>query len=95
MTPASTDALDLALIGNCQVAALVDRLGNVVWACLPRPDGDPVFCALLKAEGPRSREGVFAVELRDLADARSEYVRNTAVLETTLTDKIGSASWRA
>ncbi len=91
MTPATTDALDLALIGNCQVAALVDRLGNIVWACLPRPDGDPVFCALLKRDGARSREGVFAVELRDLVDAQSGYLRNTAVLQTTLTDAHGNA----
>jgi len=33
--------LDLAVIGNCQVAALVDPLGAIVWMCLSRPDGTP------------------------------------------------------
>ena len=89
MSLAESDGLDLALIGNCQVAVLVDRLGNIVWACLPRPDGDPVFCALLKRDGARSPDGVFAIDLRDLVNARSAYLRNTAVLETTLADAHG------
>ena len=40
---------DLGLIGNCQIAALVDRRGAVVWACLPRFDSPPLFAALLDA----------------------------------------------
>src|SRR5258707_14097243 len=39
--------LDLGLIGNCSVSALIDRQGQIVWCCLPRFDGDPVFHALL------------------------------------------------
>ena len=38
--------LDLGVIGNSEVAALIDTEGTIVWACLPRLDGDPVFCAL-------------------------------------------------
>jgi len=83
--------LDLALIGNCQIAALVDTVGRIVWACLPRPDADPVFCALLQREGGRSKSGVFAVDLRGLADTRSAYERNTAILETTLSDADGNS----
>ena len=40
-------SLDLALIGNCAISALVDREARVVWCCMPRFDGDPVFHALL------------------------------------------------
>jgi len=40
---------ELGLIGNCQIAALVDRRGAVVWACLPRFDSPPLFGALLDA----------------------------------------------
>ena len=83
--------LDLAVIGNCQVAALVDDRGRIVWACLPRPDADPVFCALLRREGGDSVSGVFAVDLRDMADSKRAYVRNTAIVETTLTDAQGNA----
>ena len=41
---------DLALIGNCQFSALVERDGAIVWCCLPRFDSEPVFAALLDDE---------------------------------------------
>jgi GH15 family glucan-1,4-alpha-glucosidase len=82
--------LDLAVIGNCQVAALIDRQGRIVWMCLPKPDADPVFCALLRGEGGDSVSGVFAVDLRDLARAERSYVRNTAIVETMLSDAHGN-----
>ncbi len=40
-------SLNLWPIGNCQVSALVDEMASLVWACQPRVDGDPLFCALL------------------------------------------------
>jgi len=43
-------SLDLALIGNCQYGALLDRRGSVVWACFPRFDSPSVFGALLDHE---------------------------------------------
>ena len=43
--------LDLAIIGNCQTAALVDPRGRIVWSCYPGFDGDPVFCDLLGGNG--------------------------------------------
>ena len=39
--------LDLAVIGNGRTAALVEPSGRIVWWCMPRYDGDPVFCRLL------------------------------------------------
>ena len=45
--PGAEPNLDLALIGNCAIGALVDRRGAIVWCCMPRFDGDPVFHALL------------------------------------------------
>ena len=83
--------LDLAVIGNCEVSALVDDLGRIVWMCLPRPDGDPVFSALLTAEGGASAAGVFAVEMVDFASAEQSYRRNTAVVETILHDNHGGS----
>ncbi len=83
--------LDLAVIGNCQVAALIDTQGRIVWACLPKPDADPVFCALLRRDGGDSVSGVFAIDLQDMAQAKSSYLRNTAIVETTLTDKTGNS----
>ena len=83
--------LDLAVIGNCQVAALIDRRGRIVWMCLPKPDADPVFCALLRREGGDSVSGVFAVDLQNMTEANRQYVRNTAIVETTLTDVRGNS----
>jgi hypothetical protein len=81
----------LAAIGNCQVAALLDDHANILWLCLPQPDGDPVFNGLLQPDLGRSSQGVFAIELADPATAHQQYVRNTAILETVLTATDGSA----
>jgi hypothetical protein len=35
--------LDLALIGNCRIAALV-VVGRIVWWCFPAFDSNPIFC---------------------------------------------------
>ncbi len=81
--------LELAVIGNCQVAALVDQLGRMIWACLPRPDADPVLCALLSKELGDSPDGVFSVTLKDQRSSTQGYVRNTAILETRVFDADG------
>jgi GH15 family glucan-1,4-alpha-glucosidase len=81
--------VNYGVIGNCQVAALIDEQARLVWACLPRPDGDPVFSALLQKEGGDSRTGVFAVDLVDLTRSEQQYMRNSAILETRLYDSHG------
>lgn len=59
------NSLDLALVGNCQVAALIDSAAEIVWYCLPRFDGDPVFCSLLQEHETGSGKGYCAIELVD------------------------------
>lgn len=81
-------SLDVAAIGNGRVAALVDQSARIVWWCFPRLDGDPIFCRLLS--GP-DEKGFTDVVLDGLAEARSGYVRNTGILETTLVASNGSA----
>jgi GH15 family glucan-1,4-alpha-glucosidase len=85
-----TSSLELGVIGNCQVGALVDRRGRYVWACLPRLDGDPVFCSLLRDDPTSDEQGFFAVELRGDVRAEQAYERNTAILVTTLTNNEGA-----
>ena len=58
-------SLALAVVGNCEVAGLLDTRGRIVWACLPRPDSDPIFCSLLDARGGDAERGVFAIELAE------------------------------
>ena len=80
--------LDLALIGNCTVGALVNAQANITWGCFPRFDGDPVFCALLKDSDDY---GFFAVELSDCERTEQHYLENTAILLTRLYDRNGGA----
>ena len=79
-------SLDLALIGNCTVGALLDGRGRLVWGCFPRFDGDPVFCSLLD---DTLDYGFFDIELIDFEKAEQTYVENTAILRTRLYDTRG------
>ncbi|MBI5446038.1 MAG: glycoside hydrolase family 15 protein, partial [Deltaproteobacteria bacterium] len=81
-----THSLDLALIGNCQIGALVDGQGEIVWCCLPRFDGDPTFCSLLQEHAAGEGHGYCVVELVDQVGAQQSYLPNSAVLVTRLTD---------
>jgi GH15 family glucan-1,4-alpha-glucosidase len=80
--------LDLAVIGNGRTAALVEPTGRIVWWCLPRYDGDPVFCRLLAG---KEDKGFTDVVLDGQIGARSEYLRNTATVVTDLMDDNGGA----
>ena len=80
--------LDLAVIGNGRTAALLDPSSRVVWWCLPRYDGDPVFCRLLAGNEDKGFTDVF---LDGQVGIRSDYVRNTAIVVTELIDNNGSA----
>ena len=81
--------LDLGVIGNCQIGALVDPTGRIVWACFPGFDGDPTFCSLLGGDDPEA--GFTDVLLEGHTRTERRYVTNTAVLETTLVAEDGSA----
>jgi GH15 family glucan-1,4-alpha-glucosidase len=82
-------SLDLALIGNGRIGALLDGNATIVWACFPRFDGDPVFCALLDTTPPRDARGLWAIELVDGAESTQAYLDNSAVVATRLTDRAG------
>ena len=83
--------LDLGVIGNCQVAGLIDRLGRLVWACLPRFDSDALFCSLLKQRSTEDDYGYTSVDLIDFSYSEQHYIINTAILVTRLYDKRGGA----
>jgi len=84
--------LNLALIGNSTIGALVDPVGGIVWACMPRFDSTPVFDSILRNE-PKNVDprGVFRIELLDFSHAQQSYEKNTAVLKTRLTARDGAA----
>lgn len=82
--------LELWPIGNCQVSALIDEAGAIVWGCVPRVDGDPTFCALLRG-GKGQDAGTWRFELENQVAVTQRYLRNTPVLVTRLEDANGGA----
>jgi len=86
---ARRQSLDLGAIGNCAIAALIDRAARMVWCCYPRIDSDTVFDDLINRSEDIA-QGIFAVELEHLAECTQAYQRNTAILRTVLTDKAGA-----
>ncbi|NTV10017.1 MAG: glycoside hydrolase family 15 protein [Zoogloea sp.] len=83
------NSLDLGLIGNGTIGALVDPLGEIVWACLPRFDSDPLFCSLLRHGHGEADFGFHAVKLIDFTHAEQAYQDNSAILVTKLFDLHG------
>ena len=84
-------SLDLGIVGNSNVSALVTAAGEICWTCLPRVDGDPVFCSLLREGRNEKDHGFLAVELEGLARTEQAYLPHTAVLVTRLFDASGGA----
>lgn len=80
--------LDLAIIGNGRTAALIEPGSRITWWCFPRFDSNPVFSRLLAGD---EEKGFTDVVLTDLADVKSDYLRNTPIVVTTLTDSKGNA----
>jgi len=92
MSTTHKSTLDLAIIGNCSNAALIDKQGCIVWACLPHIDGDPVFSALVNDfKGAEEDWGFWDFDLVDLDKSEQFYIENTAVLVTRLYDTHGNA----
>ncbi|WP_375203605.1 glycoside hydrolase family 15 protein [Hyphococcus sp.] len=77
--------LDLGIVGNGTIAALIDKEGSVVWMCLPRLDGEPVLNKLVGGDG------AFDIKISGQCKTRQRYLKNTAVIETILEADDGSA----
>ena len=82
-------SLDLALVGNGAIGALIDAQGTVVWCSFPRFDGDPVFGSLLADDSQRERAGIFAIELVGTVRIEQHYKPDTPILITRCYDKKG------
>ncbi len=81
-----TVSLSLAMIGNGSISALIDPGGRVVWCCLPRFDGDPVFHALVDSAKGMGRDGTMAIDLEGATRCEQSYDPNTAIVRTRLFD---------
>jgi len=85
-----TPTLDLWPIGNCQVSGLIDREAKLVWGCVPRVDGSPVFSSLLSDASAADAQGFWSIELENGAATEQAYLRNTPILVTRHGDASGS-----
>ncbi len=81
-------SLDVSMIGNSSYAALINPRGRVVWACMPRFDGNPVFCDLLE---PEQEIGFYDIEIEGFLRSEQTYRANSAIVETCLFAEGGAA----
>ncbi|HET7662574.1 MAG TPA: glycoside hydrolase family 15 protein [Rhodanobacteraceae bacterium] len=87
MPDSAINRLELGVIGNCTLAALVDQQARINWCGFPHFDGDPGFCSLLE---PHLEGGDWSFELEDFDRSEQHYLANTAILVTRLYDRHGS-----
>jgi GH15 family glucan-1,4-alpha-glucosidase len=88
--------LDLAVIGNCIFSALIDKQARIVWSCMPRFDGEPVFSSLLgggdsATSWDEAIEGSFDIAIENFDHSEQRYLKNSAIVETILYDTNGAA----
>lgn len=77
---------DLALLSNCQSAALVDGHGVIRWLCWPRFDSPPLFSDLLDPCG-----GLWQLGPEGPSDSSRQYLTGSLVLRTTFRTATGRA----
>jgi len=88
-SPPPAASLELALVGNCTIGALLEGGGRVVWCCMPRFDSTPVFDALLRSRGGLPLQGTMAVQLEGQVRSEQAYDPGTAIVRTRLWDAQG------
>jgi GH15 family glucan-1,4-alpha-glucosidase len=82
-------SLNLGLIGNCSISALIDAQARLVWGCMPRFDSAPVFHALIDSANGIGEDGSFQIVLEGCERSEQAYDENTAILRTRLFDAQG------
>ena len=85
----SNVGLDFAPVGNGRIACLIDRRARINWLCFPKFDGNPVFSNLLAGN---EEKGFCEISFGSGATYQTQYLRNTAVLETIITDANGNSA---
>ncbi|MBC7562031.1 MAG: glycoside hydrolase family 15 protein [Gemmatimonadaceae bacterium] len=83
------NSLELALVGNGTISALITSDADITWACFPRFDGDPAFCSLLTGSDAPDGLGHFGIELLGMTHSEQTFIENTPVLVTRLFDATG------
>ncbi|MFN7102359.1 MAG: glycoside hydrolase family 15 protein [Pseudorhizobium sp.] len=80
---------DYAIIGDCETAALVSRMGSIDWLCFPRFDSAACFASLLGTD----ENGHWSITPREpIIEVSRAYVEDTLVLETQFVTASGRAA---
>src|ERR1700691_1796664 len=82
-----TGRVDLAVVGNGRIAALLNSHGQMVWWCFPRFDSDPVFSRLVAGD---EEKGFCDILLDPQDQTESSYERKRACVFTLLTAEDGA-----
>jgi len=83
--------LNLAVIGNCAINSLIDEHASIVFGCWSQADGDPLFSSLLQDDTTHNDSvASFDIKLKKQASIEQNYIDNTAILRTILTDTDGN-----
>ena len=85
-------SLDLALVGNGTIGALVSSEGEVVWMCAPRFDGDPIFTSLLRGSAQPEYDGAFVIEMMNAVRVEQQYIADTPILVSRFVDAEGACA---
>lgn len=75
---------DLGVIGDRRTAAVLDRMGRILWYCPCRFDGPSLFAGLLDPEG-----GEWRIDMDCAAPGPRRYLDGSGMLETHLTGPEG------
>ncbi|MGR3463721.1 glycoside hydrolase family 15 protein [Limimaricola sp.] len=75
---------DLGVVGDRRTAAVIDRMGRVLWYCPCRFDGPSLFAGLLDPSG-----GEWRIEMEGAAPGPRRYLDGSGMLETILTGPAG------
>src|ERR1700709_1076047 len=82
-------SLDLAMIGNCTISALIGSRAHVLWCCMPRFDSTPVFDALMQSANGVPEAGAMSLEIEGMARHEQAYDDGTALLRPRVWDAQG------
>lgn len=77
--------LDYAIVGNCQISALLDKTGTYVWCCMPRLDSPSIFSQILDTE----KAGFWSVLPEAEYTTTQKYIDATNVVRTRFDLKNG------
>ncbi len=76
---------DYALIGDCETAALVNRLGSIDWLCWPHFASPACFAALVGTE----ENGHWLIAPQNATPGTRRYLDHTLILETSFETQAG------